>query len=229
MSNGQNPLTSGARFGSVARMTDEKTGTSSETPVPVTKPASASPEPQVMGLPLGMFIKGGTTTIAHDNAVAEYKLDVARRRAVADQERAAAQRPVEEGGAIVHTNKLTDSPDANVAHVLLKYLTPQGEQKYANGNEFQCLGDIVMVSETELALILVCPGCMERGMPMDLCQIKINQSNRKWELDTRKAGELIMFDDHPYRSAGEIMDCERFSCSQCGWAARIDKNRVWTQ
>ena len=39
--------------------------------------------------------------------------------------------------------------------------------------------------------------------------------------------ELIMFEGRPFRSAGTVNESERFTCPQCPWSARIDKNRVW--
>jgi hypothetical protein len=80
----------------------------------------------------------------------------------------------------------------------------------------------------ELTLVLVCPRCQER-MPQGQCQIQVRQSNRIWHLDPSTAGSLIVFEGHPYRSAGTVMESEKFTCPRCAWQARIDKNRVWPE
>lgn len=177
--------------------------------------------------PAEVFVKGGTTSSAHDKELAKYKAEVEERRRQADMDRASASLPTEEGGAIMHTNKLTDSPDVEQGYVLLEYVTATGKPQYHNGDQFQCLADVIMISEKELALILVCPQCMSKGLPMDLCQIKVNQSHRPWFLDTKKAGSMIEFDGKVYRSAGEVMDSDRIACMQCNWSVKIDKNKVW--
>lgn len=205
-------------------------------PEPVPSPEPENPEPvvaepapevmQVLGLPMEMFVRGGTSTMGNDRLVAENEADANRRRGIQDQERL----KVAEEGAHLYTNKLTSAPEVQQVYVLLDYYTKGGEHLYDHGEKVQCLADVIILpgEKVELMLIIVCPRCKE-NRPQGQAQIKIRQSNRHWELDTRKSGDLIMFDDgfgpKPYKSAGTIMDCEKFSC-ECGWTARIDKNRV---
>lgn len=189
---------------------------------------TVSTEARAPEMPL-VFVKGGTTSSAHDALLARQIAEANARRADADKERQAVK-----SGAKIYTNKLTEHGRVPQAYVLLDYLTSRGEKRYEFGEAVRCLADVVMMDPldpSELTLILVCPECMERMPPgsQQFCQIQIRQKNRAWHLDTSKAGELIVFEKRPYKSAGVVMESERFSCPQCGWAARIDKNRVWPE
>jgi len=207
-----------------------------EDAAPKTPSAEPKTEPQeapreIFGVPLAAFVKGGTSTSQNDRRIAEVEADAERRRDIAARERAIAKVPIEKGGGKIYSNSLTDKPEIAQAYVELTYLTPRGED-----TGIKCLADVLVGAHpphpAELTLVLVCPRCKARGVPQGQCQIRIHQCNKRWELDTRTAGELIMWEENgnlrPYRSAGKIMECERFECGYCGnWSARIDKNRVW--
>jgi hypothetical protein len=210
-------------------------------PVIVTPEQAAAEEaaPQFLfGRRIEGFVRGGTHTSGHDQMMAERVADAERRRDEAAAERREALNPTEGAVAQLQTNNLALNPQAEAAYVLLKYCTPSGEVKHANGDEVYCLADIVMADgTTNLCVILVCLSCKSRGDHQGECQLRILQSNRKWYLDTRGwdgasasfphlAGQPFLFEGKPYRSAGVIMESERFSCPNCGWSARIDKNRV---
>lgn len=178
-------------------------------------------EQKIMGMPLGMFMRGGTTSWAHDQELAKHKADVAERRAKQDKDMEIASTPLEQGGGAMFTNYLTENANMDKAYVHLQYLS-----KNLRNVDFECLGDVTMMEDNELALILICPVCAQK-VGLDLAHLTIRQSHKKWELDTRKAGELIIFDGQPYRSAGRIRECQRFRCSQCDWAGKIDDNKVY--
>lgn len=172
------------------------------------------------------FVRGGTTSYAHDVALQQSIAEANQRRAEADKERGYVK-----DGARVYTNKLSENGQIPQAYVLLDYLTPKGEPLYDHGVPVQCLADIQMLNPlepSELTLTIVCPSCIARGPKgsQQFSQLRIRQTNRAWHLDTRTAGELIVFEGHAYRSAGMIMDSELIRCGNCGWAAHIDKNKV---
>jgi len=201
-------------------MPDEK----SEAPVAQMSHEASEPK-LIMGLPVGMFVKGGTPSTAETNRIARDRIDAEKRRAVDDKEKVLEA----VGGAHMYRNKFTQRPDLEKACVLLRYLTPGGAPAYDCGMPIECLADVVLGMDPampyELTLIIVCPVCKE-SKPQDQCQIQIRQSNRHWELDTSKAGELIMFEGRPYKSAG-IVNSERFACGSCNrWSARICDNKV---
>jgi hypothetical protein len=192
-------------------------------------------EPKVFGLPLDMFVKGGTTTWAHDQEQLRLTHDAERRRNEAAVERQIATVPIEEGGGVIHGGPL-GGHEGEQAYVELLYLTARGEQRFEMGEPVRCLADVVQVDKSELAIVLVCARCKERGVPLDRCQMRIRQSNRGWEFSSKRRGDMIPWVEkldaqgRPmvkiYRSAGTIVESERFSCAQCGWMARIHDNKV---
>jgi hypothetical protein len=171
-----------------------------------------------------VMVKGGTRSGKHDRYIAQQKAEAEARRADADAERKAARTGAEDGQASLYTCQLTDHPDVKQAYVHLTY-PGRGAREVL----FEGIGDIIMPADpafpNELALIIFCPQCLKNG-PADHAMCTIRQSNRKWELDTRKAGELFMFEGQPYRSAGIVRDGEPFTCGGCSWRARIDDNKV---
>lgn len=206
------------------------------------KPASVSPEPstepessKIFGVPVEVFVRGGTSTTANDKRVAELKADAIKRRAEADEERRIANVPIEDGGGKMFTNKLTDRPDVEQSYVELAFVNSKGEPIYDCGEEVKCLADLVVLSKDELAIIMVCPRCFGKGMPLDQCQIRIRQSNKRFEIDHSKAGTPIFWCEgndaqgkkiiKVYRSAGVIRESEHFTCD-CGWSARIANNKI---
>ncbi len=205
-------------------------------PLPPETPPVAEPTGTIMGLPMAAFVRGGgTSTTADDNRRAEEEHDAELRRDSAARDRELASIPIEQGGAKMYANQLTTRPELEKGYVLLRYLTRSGEQLYDEGQPVMCLADIIVGADpalpTELTLILVCPSCLERGLPQGQCQLRLRQTNRRWEFDTKRAGEMFPFDDgfgvRMYRLAGRVVESERFSCDRCLWAARIDDNRVW--
>lgn len=201
------------------------------------QPASESDSSGTLfGLPVDMFVKGGTTTTAHDRLMAEQEADAERRRAEADEEKRKAKAFGLASGnpnevATQYHHEFTDHPEIRKAYVPLQYMGRGGKEVEHVG-----VGDITMVHDpkfpNELALLLYCPKCKERGLPASQCILTVRQANRKWELDTRPgrengAGSLFIDPDGiAQRSAGVIMDSERFTCARCSWSACVDNNRV---
>jgi hypothetical protein len=214
-----------------------------------------APEPKIpalgkriiAGAPKSVFVKGGTTSSAHDKAVKAQWLESERRRAEADMERRIADVPIEKGGGVQFTNQLNtqDERDLQTGKVELFFVNSRGEQEYESGEPLRCLADVIVPDKperpSELMLIMICPKCKERGLPADQAIIQIRQSNREWDLDQRRVGEPIIWDewvDGPdglrrkkrevYLSAGIVRDGEKFTCPRCNWRAVIDDNKVWT-
>lgn len=220
----------------LARMSDDQAPLpSADAPPTIEKdvPAEAKPK-SVMGLPIDVFVKGGTTTMAHDRMMAAKTADLQRRQAEADEEkRVAREHGIHQGNmddiAGLMTHEFTDHPEIGKAYVPLMYMSPNGKEVDLYG-----MGDIIMPQDPkfpdELALLIYCPKCRERGIPAWDCIITIRQSNRSWHLDRRHAGEVFIDPDgQAQHSAGWVCDSERFHCPRCTWAANIDKNRVITR
>ena len=202
--------------------------------VPTTSAPPKSPEKKKpIGVPMDTFVKFGTTTMAHDKFMAKRKAEEDARRAADDREkRDAREHGLQAGnpGSIAsrYTFGFTDNPGVQKAYVPLEYVTRTGREVTHRGR-----ADIIMVQdpafEGELMLMLFCPMCIEkRGLDPAHAITHVRQSNRKWELDQRGAGELVVDEDgEAYRTAGVVRDGERFTCPRCSWQARVDNNKVW--
>jgi len=200
------------------------------------RPQPAPEAPTLFGRPIDAFVKGGTHTTKHDKEVAKKLADAEHRRAVADQERVLASKSIEEGGAVMATHKMTSAPQAEALYVLIRYLTPGGEAAYHKGKELQCLADVQIIGPDELQLMIVCQGCKERDAHQQDAQLRIPQSRKPWVLDRtpwdgasksfpHRTGQPFFLEGKMYLSAG-VVDCEKFSCTTCGWTARIEKNSL---
>lgn len=214
---------------------------SSEPTAPEPKPAPVEP-PQVYGMPADMFVRGGTTSWKHDQAQAQLTFESEARRNTQDRERAIAATPLDQGGGKLYGGPLTPHKDVEQGLVELFYVNSKGEKMFELGEAVRCLADIMIINQEtmELAIILVCMNCKKNGVPQDRCQMRVMQSNKRWELSTKRAGDMIPWKEpvlNPvtgeidmvtrlYRSAGTIVETEKFRCYQCNWEARISDNRV---
>lgn len=183
-----------------------------------------------LGLP-DMFVKGGTTSSAHDRMVFERTADAERRRDEAAGEKLLAkERGLAAGNpnevASQYSHEFTDHPEVKKAYVQLFYMGRGGKEVVYEGT-----GDIILCSDPvlpdEKMLLIYCPKCKERGRPADDSIITIRQSHRNWHHDERTSGErFVDVDGITQSSAGKVMDSDRFTCGRCEWSACIDNNRV---
>jgi hypothetical protein len=195
--------------------------------------ADAAAEKKIFGVPMATFVKGGTTTSAHDAMEAREWHEAEERRDLQDAEMRVAQKPIDQGGGQMYSSNFLNEQESKAAeaHVLLDFVNSKGEPLYEQGVPLQCLADITMATEPafegELVLMIMCPKCMERTKAQNTI-LQIRQANRMWHLDERGRGELLVFEGQPYYSAGTVMDSERFTCARCTWSARIDNNKIWS-
>lgn len=205
----------------------------------------STPElPVYGGYKYNSFVRRGTTTFAHDNMVAAAEEDANRRRKVADAERALSRIPIEDGGAKMFTHRMVDAGKGAVmtrpgqaggeAYVRLAYITNRGERVTRDGKEMVCLADIGVLEGGELFLMLVCPRCLNNKVPHGQCQMRVRQKNKWFDFDPTptaragdmKNGDVFVFEDRVYTSAGLVRESELFRCYQCNWGARIVNNEV---
>jgi len=174
------------------------------------------------GAPMG-FIRGvGTPTSPSERHYHELFEDAEVRRDEADRDLRDAQK----GDGRLYVNQMTGHPEIPKAYVLLKYLTRGGEE-----TNYACLADIIIginpERPDEIALQLVCPRCAEGQKHLQDCQMMIRQSRKHLKLVPAKGSPTFEFEGEIYNSAGMITESERCKCPECGWAFRIDHNRVW--
>jgi uncharacterized protein YbaR (Trm112 family) len=194
-----------------------------------TDPPASQEEGLGIQNPLLAYVQDGTTTWASEQENERKWHDSEKRRDVAARERAVANVPIEQGGGMLSTHKLTDNPEVPKAYIPLKYVNAYGAE-----TGLECMADLIIgcgENPMELMLIIVCPNCAHnRRLHHDQAQIQIRQTNKNFHFVAGKGDPTFLFDDGngpmQYNSAGMIMECEKFTCPNCSWSARIDRNLV---
>ena len=179
-----------------------------------------------------VFVKGGTRTDASGRMFEQRYREAEQRRDVADAEKKLGQIPVEQGGAQLHTSQMTAHPEIPKAYIPLTYVDSRGEPIVINGEVVLCQADLIIgmnpLDPLGLTVILVCPRCSQEGVKhAQDCQLTIQQSNKWFEFTAGMGAPTFVHQGKTFKSAGMIQQSEVFSCGDCGWRARIDKNRVW--
>ena len=191
---------------------------------------SAAPVEQ----PMAAFVKDGSHTDASARMFEGRFRAAEVRRDQADQDRAVARTPIEQGGGVMHTHRFTAHPEVPQAVVLLHYVDQYGNKIPPD----ECVADVIIEDWTkpnDLTLIIVCPKCAMGGHKHEQdCQLSIRQSNRKWTLIPAVGPKQFVFrqKDHPpkvYYSAGTISESEVFTCADCSWRGRIVNNQIRTE
>lgn len=171
---------------------------------------------------LDTWVQGGTTTWEHDKERQRQRAEAEKRRNQHDAEHAMASRPIERGGAKMHSAEMTAPTDPKV---LLRY------------KDMEILCELTRDDHTGKRMLLICcPECVLRGESMDAAQFTVREDNRKWDIDTRTAGQMKTCVDvdfysgmryqQVYMSAGVVMDSEAFRCPHplCSVRYKIDNN-----
>lgn len=179
-------------------------------------------------LPVGMWVKGGTTSSRYDQQVAERKADAEKRRSIEDErQRLVLQNPQE---ARLRSLQLADRrrdpqivlrlepPPEDICCEMTCELTTQPIAESLRGEMFQ------------LILQLVCPQCVFRlGRSVAESHQQIQQLNRYFWLDRTRAGELyVARTGEPVTLAGTITTEGRIKCSNlgCGFEFVIEKSII---
>lgn len=193
-----------------------------------TSPAESNPSPSVFGVPLAAFVRGGTTSAAHDKLMAQQRAEDEQRRNEADEEKRLAA--TEQGAHLYNYNMGTPQQHPVVK---LTLVSASGDVKFDKSKPIEILADVYSGDNpddpNDLTLNMACPYCWSRGTPLGRCQFKVRQSNRFWGLDVRGQGEVVAFEGQVHRNAGTIMDSEKIRCPQCAWTFRIDRNRIYEE
>ncbi len=178
------------------------------------------PDPRHPVAPV-VLMKGGTTSSAFDAEVRRASLEAEARRAEQEQDRAAADVPIEQGGAMRRTLDM-GLPGRHPVAVLWcptrdgtreRFMTCEVTEAESNG-------------EVVLTLIMVCPRCVERGIPQDQAQMQIRSNHRAWYLDTRTRGHVFKDPDSGelHVLAGTVTGPGPYTCAafNCGFKFSID-------
>lgn len=176
--------------------------------------------------PMGL-VRGGTTSSRYDQCIAERTADAEARRAHEDRI-AAAVEGGEEG--VIARVGACNFVTAISPKLVLQYMNRDGSVRQ------ECLSEITMYpvadGTLDLMFTLVCPKCLERGLPSGECQVMVRNSHRKFHRDERKKGVIVVETvDGPlvvHRDCTVTCD-DIIRCSNvyCNWAVRIDDSKCW--
>lgn len=122
-----------------------------------------------------IFVRGGTTTSAHDALMAKQRADTDQRRAIQDAKYRATERdPI---GARMQSMKLGGQQSSAMVVLAIKH---------AKDNLFLdwIVCEVIQHGPDELILNMACPHCHAKN-PGHEPDFKIHQSNRKWWLDPK--------------------------------------------
>ncbi len=188
----------------------------------------------IAGVPVGI-VKGGTTSSSYDAELQRRKADADARRAHQDMDYATQATAAQQGvAARLGTMGLINRASPRL---VLKYLARDKTVRQ------ECLSELTMVPDAadpkkiDLMFTMVCPKCVARGVPQGESQMMIKDSHRKFTVDERKKGTLVMVEFHygdgivrkrPVIIAGEvtvndIVKCDNYNCD---YKCRIDKSNV---
>jgi hypothetical protein len=178
-----------------------------------------------------IIIKGGTTSGRYDREIARRKADAEQRRGVQDAmyERRAKSQTAGDLARIGESSFLTQGSP----RLVLDYLNSDKTIRQ------QCKSEITMVpmkddpTQLDMMFALVCPRCLERGLPAGESQMLVRNSHREFALDERKKGSVVMLEytwgfREPVVIAGTVTCKDIIRCANhnCGYAVRIENSKV---
>lgn len=188
------------------------------------EPSSPSPQPDLpapmreVSVPMTSFVRGGgTITSDYERQLQAERADAEQRRNVEDQRRKVTTL---DPNARISTTKLGGTKSH--AAIVLEIRNSDGKAE-----EFiTCELQVDPGDPTGLMLIACCPFCAAK-VGMDKAQMTIRSNHRKFELDTRRQGELWVNPNDPnefVHLAGTIHLTEVTTCPGCSRRFVIDNS-----
>lgn len=183
----------------------------------------------VGGVAPTVIIKGGTSSSSYDQLMAKKAHDAEQRRAHQDRQVAAASAAQGQNGVVARLGSrkfvTSESP-----RLVLRYLNPDRSIKQ------ECISEVTHVNgakqgELDIMFSLVCPKCLERGIPQGEAQLFVRDSHRKFFLDPTKSGPVAVdtaFGRQVVNVCGvvTVRDVVRCSNYNCNWSVRIEDSNV---
>lgn len=176
-----------------------------------------------------VIVKGGTTSSRYDQQIKLKEADAERRRQIQDQREQRAQNLVGEDGSIATLG----------SHRLINGASPRLVLQYLNRDRTvrqECISEITQIEGKDPGTLdtmfsLVCPKCLERGLPQGESQLFVKDSHRKFFLDTKKAGVQVV--EYGYMkqivhicgtvTVNDVIRCSNYNCT---WAVQIADSKV---
>jgi hypothetical protein len=191
-------------------------------------------EVKIGGVPLGI-VKGGTTSFRYDQEMKKKAAEAEARRNAEEERFQAAREGVQgtEEGLVAARLGNYSMVNNTTPRLVLFYMNKDGSIRQECKSEITMLPD-PLGGPLDMMFALVCPKCLERGLPQGECQIMVRNSHRKFWLDTTKAGVIVLRDPFagvpdPVIVSGTVTVEDRVKCSNynCTWSVKIDNSKVW--
>jgi len=182
-------------------------------------PVPAADTPREIETPLSAWVRGGTLSMKYENALQARNFEAEQRRKVQDQQiRLAKENPEE---VKLRTMKLGGQQSHAMVVLLIKH-----RRDNVVTEAIKCE---LIATDTELVLNMDCPSCAKKDAQNSNFMIK--QSNRRFELDTRRQGELWVNPNDPtdiVTLAGTInlTDWTRCPGLGCSWRFKIEDSVI---
>jgi len=177
----------------------------------------------------GDWVRGGTTSAAHDANEAALRADAEKRRAVQDSFFEGAR--VNPHEARLHSLRLF-SRDQN-ASIVLAIVDPRTAEP-AGWITCELTAEVGSNNEPDLILVIACPACHARHGTMSAAQVTLRQSHTKFTLDTRRQGEIWVNPvdpDEKVRLAGTVTMSRWAKCPGLGCPMHfmIDESELYME
>jgi hypothetical protein len=192
-------------------VSDEKTEPAAATA------AAAPPAERAVENPMGAWMRGGTMTSAYERQLAEQKAAAEKARAIEDSKRIAAERNPDQ--AKQHKHVL--GGNMKYPGIVLEVREPRDNKVL---DYIEC--ELNVTDDGTLTLNMACFKCaLTHGRNE---QFQFNQKHKRFELDTRRQGELWVNPQNPRHIvtlAGTIHLTEIVTCPVC-WVRIVIDNSV---
>lgn len=190
--------------------------------------------------PMGIVV-GGTMSSGREREIAEHEYRAELGRKKQDQMYALSQQGFHRGGLARVTSMAL--MDRGSPKLVLRYMTSVRDKSVRQ----DCIAEIMNEfkdGEPDPFFMMVCVKCLERHVPHGQCQMKIQNSHRRFHLDSRpfpegvagKTEKLFVVGENPGEPdrpvwvmlAGTVTVDDIVRCNNgCGYAVRIEQSKVW--
>ena len=178
--------------------------------------------------PLTIIVKGGTRSSAHDKARAQENQATELGRAHQDRQVASqGDRMTKDGFVSSHLTSLR-MMDTGSPRLVLFYLNRDKSIRQ------ECVAEVVVMGDGDSLFTMVCPKCLERGESHGASQVMVRNSHRKFHIDPRRLGEIVMLTD-PFGQPFQVRICGTVTCEEilrcsnvgCTWAVQVSESKVY--
>lgn len=175
-----------------------------------------------------VMMKGGTTSSRYDRERQRLEAQGKQGREHQDKQMQAANAGVmqTDQGLAIASMRSMNLQQQGAPLLVLQYLNADKSVHQ------ECVSEVVIDADGDTSFVMVCPKCVARGEPMGLAQVMVRKSHRKFELDTRRAGELVKVESNGrpamVRICGTVTVDDTIRCAGhlCDWTVKVIDSKV---